>query len=129
MLLSSGCFSLLEDLKLLIYRVSNVNSVIRSTELDLKLLIYRVSNVNSVIRSTELFILIMSAPTDMSSLLASLSSTSVAGAAAPRSGDFSGGTSSLGAGGFALSSHAVCYCCAGRWRSNFQLVRPIVRAL
>jgi hypothetical protein len=43
--------------------------------------------------------LIMSAPTDMSSLLASLSSTSVAGAAAPRSGDFSGGTSSLGAEG------------------------------
>ena len=107
MLLSSGCFSLLEDLKLLIHRVSNVNSVIRST---------------------ELLLLITSAHTDMSSLLAFLSSTSVA-AAAPRSGDFSGGTSSLGAGGFALSSHAVCYCCAGRWRSNFQLVRPIVRAL
>ena len=43
------------------------------------------------------FVLIMSAPTHMSSLLASLSSTSVA-ADAPWNGKFCGGTSSLGAG-------------------------------
>ena len=39
---------------------------------DLKLLIHWVSKVNCVIRFTELFILITSAPTDMSSLLAFL---------------------------------------------------------
>ena len=77
---------------------------------NFKLLLYQVSNVNCVIRSTEL--VIFCTMPGISSLLADFDCSAIPCTPA---GPNSGGTSILGGGGgVAISSHASCYYCTCR---------------